>query len=327
MIKSVVYNKNWEDKPHRVSIITPVYNRRKELPRAIASIEAQTNQNFEHIIIDDGSKESVDDIVKEYMERAPYPVAFIKKENGGVHTARNAGIRITRGELYLPLDSDDELTPNCVEVLTKAWDSIPQNEREQYQEVECFCKDQDGVRIGGHLPSDINKLSWAEAKAANISATEGERYGMLRGDLMRENLLPEPEGVTFVMEGILWMQLGHRFKSWFVDDALRIYHRETEGSYSNEGQKKSNQQVLNSLYNYLWLINNGEMFGQRRKQTLQNIVRYTSLCHVLKWRNCVPKYQWMKEGIKNHSCRFLKNLLWIPAIIPAFVYCKRHPQK
>ena len=52
---------------------------------------------------------------KPFMENTNHPVMYIKKENGGVHTARNLGFRYARGELTINLDSDDELTPNAVQ--------------------------------------------------------------------------------------------------------------------------------------------------------------------------------------------------------------------
>lgn len=95
-----------------MSVITPVFNRRDELPRALKTLESQTFRDIEHIVINDGSKEQLDDIIEEYMKRVDYPEAYITKENGGVHTARNAGIKISRGEMIAFLDSDDEFRPN-----------------------------------------------------------------------------------------------------------------------------------------------------------------------------------------------------------------------
>ena len=94
------FNAIWSQCSPRVSVITPVYNRREELPRTLRSVENQTYRNIEYIIVDDGSTLPVDDIVKDFMIKADFPVAFIKKQNGGVHTARNAGIRISRGNFF-----------------------------------------------------------------------------------------------------------------------------------------------------------------------------------------------------------------------------------
>ena len=80
-----------------VSIVTPVYNRRHLLQRTFASVRAQTVKCFEHVIVDDGSTDDPGDVIFNYMTQVDYPVAFIRKENGGVHSARNAALDIARG--------------------------------------------------------------------------------------------------------------------------------------------------------------------------------------------------------------------------------------
>lgn len=68
---------NWSDENPLVTILTPVYNRRKVLPRALAAVESQTYRNIEYIIVDDGSAESIDDIVIPFAERVDFPVLYL----------------------------------------------------------------------------------------------------------------------------------------------------------------------------------------------------------------------------------------------------------
>lgn len=316
-------NKLWDGVKPRVSIITPVYNRRRELPYALASISKQSFTSLEHIVIDDGSQDSVDDIMEKYMEESPYPVAFIKKPNGGVHTARNAGIKISRGELIAFLDSDDEFLPDCLKIFVNAWDSIPMSRKAEYRECNAFCIDQNGRRIGKHIPEGINELPYPEAIQIARAASEGEKVAIMKGDIMRDNPWPEPEGVTFVSEGINWLQLGRKYKTWFLDDAVRVYHMETE-SICRTGSKRSNQQLVNKLYNYLWYTNNGRKFGLSKKQEWNDVLYYSIIKHNLLWRKANPKYDWAVKGIESFHNRLKLCLLWIPAIIPSIVYKRKH---
>ncbi len=319
-----VINEEWKKTEPRVSIITPVYNRRMELPRALDSVKNQTYRNFEHIIIDDGSVINIDDIVDAYMKTVPFPVAYIKKPNGGVHTARNAGIKISRGKLIIPLDSDDELKPDCLKVLTEAWDKIPAEKIHEYWQVTAFCENHKGVRIGGHLPDGINQLPFNEAKYKAKSVEKGEKIGMLRGDLMRALPWPEPEGVNFVSEAVNWLRLDSQYLTWFVDDVVRIYHTDTENSLSNDGVKRDNQKLINMLYDRLWLVNNGGKFGQSNWMIIKNILWYCMLWHLLHWRRSYPNYIWVRKGIVNYQHRAFSYLLWLPAIFPAFLYQCKH---
>ncbi len=97
-------NSTWNvvDKPY-VTVITPVYNRQSTIKRAFESIQRQTFKNFEYIIIDDGSTDDSNAIARDFMNATNIPTMLITKGNGGVHSARNAGIKNARGGYILAL--------------------------------------------------------------------------------------------------------------------------------------------------------------------------------------------------------------------------------
>ena len=89
-----------------VSIIVPIYNVEKYLPRCIESILAQTFTDFELILVDDGSPDRCGEIC-DYYKKKDKRVKVIHKENGGLSSARNAGINIAIGDYIGFVDSDD----------------------------------------------------------------------------------------------------------------------------------------------------------------------------------------------------------------------------
>ena len=89
-----------------ISIIVPVYNTEKYLHRCIDSVLAQTYQDFELLLIDDGSKDSSGAICDEYAAQDTR-VRVFHKENGGVSSARNVGLDLAQGEWVTFVDSDD----------------------------------------------------------------------------------------------------------------------------------------------------------------------------------------------------------------------------
>ena len=99
-----------------VSVIVPVYNVEKYLARCIDSILAQTYQNLEIILVDDGSPDGCGKICDAYAQR-DNRVVVIHKENGGLSSARNAGIEQAKGEFIAFVDSDDWLDCSYVEKL------------------------------------------------------------------------------------------------------------------------------------------------------------------------------------------------------------------
>ena len=88
------------------SIIVPIYNVERYLEQCIESVLAQDYQNYELILVDDGSPDNSIDICVKYAKQYPN-IVFIHKINGGLSDARNAGIKIARGEYLMFLDSDD----------------------------------------------------------------------------------------------------------------------------------------------------------------------------------------------------------------------------
>ena len=99
-----------------LSIIVPVYKVESYLPRCVDSILAQTVSDLELILVDDGSPDRCGAICDEYAARDSR-VRVIHKENGGLSSARNAGIDIARGQWLGFVDSDDYITPDCYEKL------------------------------------------------------------------------------------------------------------------------------------------------------------------------------------------------------------------
>lgn len=99
-----------------ISIIVPVYNVEKYLDKCVKSILAQTFKDFELILVDDGSKDLGGEMCDEYLKIDPR-VKVIHKENGGLSSARNAGIEIAAGEFIGFVDSDDYIEADMYELL------------------------------------------------------------------------------------------------------------------------------------------------------------------------------------------------------------------
>lgn len=99
----------------KVSVIIPTYNRAKLLPRAIKSVLTQTFQDFELIIVDNGSTDHTKEIVNDFVEKEGSKVKYFYQGNQGSSVARNLGITKSRAEYIAFLDSDDEWLPEKLE--------------------------------------------------------------------------------------------------------------------------------------------------------------------------------------------------------------------
>ena len=98
----------------KVTVIIPTYNRAQYISEAIGSILNQTYQDFEIIIVDDGSTDNTKAIVNKLQEK-DQRIVYVYQENSGVSAARNAGMNISKGKYIAFLDSDDLALPNRLE--------------------------------------------------------------------------------------------------------------------------------------------------------------------------------------------------------------------
>ena len=102
-----------------ISVIVPVYKVEKYLPACLDSLLAQTYQNFELLLVDDGSPDKCWEILQQYAAQDAR-VCIFRKENGGVSSARNFGLEQARGEYICFVDSDDLVLPQYLEWLYDA---------------------------------------------------------------------------------------------------------------------------------------------------------------------------------------------------------------
>ena len=97
-----------------VTIVIPAYNAARYIGQALDSIKAQTFTGYEVIVVNDGSTDRVE--LEQVLNSHPLPIIYISQENKGVSAARNAAIKIGKGEFYAQLDSDDQWAPEYLEV-------------------------------------------------------------------------------------------------------------------------------------------------------------------------------------------------------------------
>ena len=143
-----------------VTFFTPTYNRAHILHRCYESLCAQESYNFNWLIIDDGSSDGTETIVRKWMDQEDrFQITYRYKENGGLHTAFNLAVETVDTELFVCFESDDLFTPDAVSIIEKTWTEI--------RDSNCvgfitLCKDMDGNLIGGRFPEELKTVLYRE---------------------------------------------------------------------------------------------------------------------------------------------------------------------
>ena len=98
----------------KYSVIVPVYNTEKYLDRCISSIVSQSFEDYELILVDDGSQDGCPGICDNWAQKNEH-ITVIHQENGGLPVARNSGLDVAIGDYVLFVDSDDYVTEDYFE--------------------------------------------------------------------------------------------------------------------------------------------------------------------------------------------------------------------
>ena len=165
-----------------LTVFTPTYNRAHTLPRLYQSLCAQTSDDFEWLVIDDGSTDGTRDLVAQWKEDDVIPIHYIYKENGGLYTGYNVAYLTIETELNVCIDSDDAMPADAVEKIVRIW---KEKGADSYAGITGLDCDMDTKEpIGGRFPEGLTECFFPELYAKNIH--RGDSKQVMRTDLMRE---------------------------------------------------------------------------------------------------------------------------------------------
>ena len=204
------------------TVFTPTYNRAHTLSRVYESLKNQTINDFEWLIVDDGSTDKTAELVRRFITEGQIVIRYLWQPNGGKHIAFNHGVREARGYLFLPFDSDDSCVPATLAKFWEQWSLIPSDERILFSGVTCLCMNEQGDTVGSNFPFDV-----VDGKPFEITSQyqlKGEKWGFHRTEVLKRYPFPEFPGEKFVPEGLVWNRIGQTYKMRFVNVALRKYY-------------------------------------------------------------------------------------------------------
>ncbi len=192
-----------------ITILTATYNRAHELSNLYQSLVNQTSKNFEWLVVDDGSDDETNELVNNFVNENLVNVRYIRKANGGKHTALNVGFsdRKTRSWIFV-VDSDDSIASNCVEVVLKEIDSLPSN----YVAIRMLQINRAETKSGQNFPTHYNNyFDFINSSLSNDNA-----------DIFRKSALngfrfPIFEGEKFMAESPLFIWLGNKGYTKYIN--------------------------------------------------------------------------------------------------------------
>ena len=207
----------------KLSIIVPVYNAEKYLHKCVDSILAQTMEDFELILVNDGSKDNSLSIMEEYRNKYPEKIKTLSLENGGQGRARNHGISIAQGEYLGFVDSDDYIETEMYEKLINA------AENEGADIAVCSIKQafDDG--------SSSTYVSWRKGEPLFAAGSCCDK--VFRRELIGD--VRYPEGLWYEDFCFSAKMIMRSEKIAFVDEALYVYRCGQVSTMNNSNTLKN----------------------------------------------------------------------------------------
>lgn len=210
-----------------LTVFTPTYNRGYTLHLVFNSLRQQSFNDFEWLIVDDGSTDNTAELVEQWQTQADFPIRYIRKENGGKHTAMNQGILAAQGQWLLVFDSDDSCVPEAFSAFYQAYQSIPATDEASFSTITARCMDENGKAVGPEYSAEVEDV--ADAWQQLVLRSSAERWGINRTLYLQQNLFPEFPGEKFIPESIVWNRLSRKYKTRFINKPLRVFQPLPDG--------------------------------------------------------------------------------------------------
>lgn len=232
-----------------VTILTPVYNTAKFLRCCLDSIIAQTYQNLQVVLVDDGSTDESLAICKEYANKYPY-IEVHHQENAGVAAARNKLLTYVTGDYVLFVDSDDWIEPQTVEYL------VTEAER-SHADIVTY----EAIRDGQPIHNKDVREEWSQEHAVY----EFLRHVSFNGSLWNKLLKAEQikgiqfaKGISYGEDALFIWQALQRVKKVLITNRQLYHYRMNDTSISHQtfGPKKMTGYIvwehINQDTDHLW---------------------------------------------------------------------------
>ena len=257
----------------KVSIIIPVYNSCKYIIETLESALNQTYQNVECIVIDDGSTDNIDAVLKPYSKY----ITLIKKQNGGPASARNAGIKIASGKYIAFLDSDDLWRPKK---LSKQIDFLEKHPNAGFIHTDSIGFSRDPKKVDRHFVCNIEGNVFKNLFWSNyiINSSTVVRQSCIN----KIGLLDENPHLVGSEDYDYWLRLSLKNKLAVIHEPLTLYRLRADSLIGESYNKAFKLHVLIYRKSYrdiqdlkaiLGLSQNQALFDLYIRYAFQNLIK------------------------------------------------------
>lgn len=289
-----------------ITIFTPTYNRGEELLNLYSSLIKQSRMDFEWLVIDDGSTDNTEEIVKSLIEKVPFKITYVYKENGGKHTAINMALEMVKTPLLATVDNDDYLAEDALEIIAEDFFSC--KDETELCEFIYLRKYKDNAVIGEKFPVEgiVDPIE-------NIlnNRVKGDKFGVMITEKFIKYRFPVFNGEKFMGESVLSLQVyKDKYKVKLSNKAIYVCEYRADG-LTAAGRKL---RISNPLGGMEYANANLKIKNMKLKYKIKNVLLF--VCYGL----FAQKH--LSDIFKEINCPGLGVLLFLPGAI-LYQYWKR----
>lgn len=212
----------------KLTIFTPTYNRGYIIGKLYDSLLSQTNKNFKWLIVDDGSSDNTEELVKSWIDEGKIEIKYIKQENQGKHIAHNTGVENCDTELFFCVDSDDYLLDNAVEDIYSDYCNIQDNSIAGIVSIRMTEKIEP---IGTDMPIGIRYSSLSDLYEKY--KFRGDTALVFKTNILKKYKFPKINGEKFVGEEYVYCQIDKNYKLFISSNRYYICEYLEDGYTKN----------------------------------------------------------------------------------------------
>jgi len=214
-----------------ITVFTSTYNRAYILPYLYKSLVEQTERSFEWLVVNDGSSDNTDELVKGWQKENKITIRYIETANGGKHRAINRGVKEAEGELFFIVDSDDYLSTDAIAVIQADWKC----EAETKTAISGLCYKKviytTGKTIGDDFPEPV--VTTSTLNMIFQYKVLGDKAEIFRTELLRQYPFPEIDGENFVPESYIWNRITNDKPMRFINKGIYFCEYLEDGLTAN----------------------------------------------------------------------------------------------
>lgn len=303
---------------YRFSVFTATFNRGNMLKNVYEDLLNQTYKDFEWVIVNDGSSDNTDEVIKDFIADKKIDILYIKKENGGKHTAWRAATPLFHGLYEIGAADDDRHSPQMLEIFDRNWHILEMgghNLYDSFWEIRARVQDENGKLVGpkfdSYFDSDYNEFCYRLG------------YGTLECDgcrkvsvLQKEAAVPDniffDSEIQNYSECLRWSKAARKYKTRYIPDVVRTYVYTQVSLCRQKGNKRK---YYTGLVESIYLIN----------EQKDLMMRYNKKALIMKYLNVAYQGVRLKKIFLSPLHRFIDKvtvMCMVPIAVALYVIRK-----